>query len=356
MTGSRQVPVGQLERLYAGCAAHFGSAPADAVKFAHCIAQGDLRHDTQGVSLFAEFIWPQMASGAIRFTRTRDFEFLSLGVVCVDAARTAGQIVVTDVMDHVLQIAKAQGVGMGLVRNAGDIGMASAYAMQALARNAIGIVVVRGDHPLVAPWGSRDGLFGTNPIAVAIPALRFDPIVIDMSPAVFSVGTLVETVRTGLKGDTVSVVDREGLYGADPSVIVMDPDCREPRLDGAILPIGAKGSALLVLTEILGGILAGAFDQAARDSVLEFPTSVCLIAISIDAVMPSSQFRHRIDALIESVLSTRPAEGFAEVLLPGMRAARLERHRRQAGIEIGLKHWRLLQEIARVTGQFWPLD
>lgn len=354
MSDLRRVPIEQLERLYTGCAAHFGATPADAAKFAQCIVQGDLRHETQGVSLFAEFIWPQMESGATRFTHTSAPKFLSRGVVSVDAASVAGQIVLTDVMESVLQIAKTQGIGLGLVRNAGDIGMASAYAMQALDEDAIGIVIARGDRPLVAAWGSRVGLFGTNPIAVAIPALRFDPIVIDMSPAVFSVGALVEAVRAGLIGGSVSVVDSAGLYSADPSVILKETERREPRLDGALLPIGPKGSALLVLTEILGGILTGSFDRPACNAILDFPASACVIAISIKAIMDPSRFRLGVDSFIEKVLTTEPAEGFVEVLLPGMRAARLERNRRKNGVEVKPNHWYLLKEIAYSTGQTWP--
>jgi LDH2 family malate/lactate/ureidoglycolate dehydrogenase len=338
-TAQRLIKIDRLRDIYFKCAIEAGADAEGAQTFAQCLSLSDLRHETQGVSLFCEFILPQIREGRIHFNRPRHEE-LRPALISVDAGGCAGQITLSNAMDEIVDRAKRLGVAMALVRETGDIGMASAYAMRALEHDTIGVVVCRGAAPLVAPWGAKKGLFGTNPIAVAVPAGRNAPIVIDMSPSLFSVGTLVQAAKRDERSDAACVVTMEGEYSNRPLDIVSDVGRREPPLLGALLPFGVKGSALLVLTEMLAGALnAAPLNIEPQTSAF---SSCCLIAIDIAAALDPAQFKRQVDAFIDYATALPPAQGFSQILLPGQRAAELARERMLSGILVREDHWRTL--------------
>ncbi len=74
-------------------------------------------------------------------------------------------------------IAKAKRTGIGRVgaRMSNHAGPAALYAMMPLSHYMIGIYLAVGSNNDLPPWGARDNLLGTNPIAIAIPALEEPP-------------------------------------------------------------------------------------------------------------------------------------------------------------------------------------
>jgi LDH2 family malate/lactate/ureidoglycolate dehydrogenase len=81
-------------------------------------------------------------------------------------------------------IAKAKRTGVGWVgaRMSNHAGPAALYAMMPLPHDMIGIYLAVGSNNHLPPWGARENLLGTNPIAIAIPALEEPPVVLDMAP------------------------------------------------------------------------------------------------------------------------------------------------------------------------------
>jgi LDH2 family malate/lactate/ureidoglycolate dehydrogenase len=342
---SHTIALSHLQAIYRLCARAHGATDPQAELFSDCLSMGDLRHPTQGASLFCEFLLPLLQNGRIHF-HAPPLTDVTPSVTTVDAGHCAGQIIASHAMDAAIERADLFGIGMSLVRNAGDIGMASVYAMRALRHNAIGVVVSRGAAPLVAPWGSSQGVFGTNPISVAVPSDRSPPIVVDMSPAVYSVGTLVEAARQGAQSRSASVVDLDGEYLTEPAAIVSDLDRREPPLAGFLLPEGVKASALLVAMEMLAGGLNDA--QSVECEKGAHTASCCLIAIQ-PAKVGMVGFNEYVDRFIERFAGLKPAKGFSSVLLPGQRAFMRERERRMNGIPVRQDHWETLCKIEMGT-------
>lgn len=347
---SRRLPIQQLRSVYRSVALALGADAAEADIYADCYARADLRHDTQGLSLWLEWGLPMAEAGGGRFGVTPVVTGDTAACVRVDGQRGFGQVIATRVMSELLVKSATAGVAFATVANITEIAMAANYAMQCLEHDCIGLAMSTAGPPNVAPWGSRDALFGPNPLACAVPTASGPPLVIDMSCATYSVGTLVNAARLGKVNASATVVDASGRYRVDPASIVSDLSRREPPLTGAILPEGPKGSALLLLVEILAGLLSGAGPSAAQTQwTAASPPNVgaFLGVIRIAPFADVTRFKQQVAAYLANIMACTPAEGFAKVVFPGLRAAELERARLLDGIPVCDRHYRGLLEVCR---------
>jgi phosphoglycerate dehydrogenase-like enzyme len=63
-----------------------------------------------------------------------------------------------------------------------SLGGRAANSPAAVAASCDCIYLAVGSNNHLPPWGARENLLGTNPIAIAIPALEEPPVVLDMAP------------------------------------------------------------------------------------------------------------------------------------------------------------------------------
>lgn len=101
----------------------------------------------------------------------------------------------------------------------------------------------------MAPWGGRRPLFGTNPIAFAVPVPDGDPLVVDLSLSKVARGRVMAAQQKGQPIPEGWALDAGGRPTTDAS----------EALGGTMLPAGdAKGAALALVVELLSGGLTGA--------------------------------------------------------------------------------------------------
>ena len=339
-----------LRDIYRQVACALGADDEEARIYAECFSRADLRHDTQGLPLWLEWALPLAEAGGAQFGRPLKIVRESPSGVVIDGAEGFGQIIAARTMDLVIEKAKKQGVAIGLVSSTTDMAMVGNYAMQALEHGCIGVAACTAGPATVAPWGGRDPVFGTDPLAVAIPAGDGPPIVIDMCCAAYSIGTLVQAARLGRVDDRHVVTDRDGVYLNTPAAIVSDLTMREPPLTGAILPEGVRGMSLLLLVEVLAGLLSGngaSLDQIDWSNSAPPRVGAFFCAIDISKFASLDNFEAKLRGFAEAVRAIAPAVGFEEVRLPGDRAAALADAREKAGILVSEKHWALLQSLFR---------
>ncbi|WP_133306482.1 Ldh family oxidoreductase [Pseudomonas sp. LS-2] len=354
-----RIRVERLQQIYRKFALSYGAGDIDAQVFADCLLRADLRgHNTQGIGL-APYLEELFASGVTRFGQ--DFEVVkeSPATALVDGHAGVGQIISTRAMSMAIQKAKALGIGLVTVRNSGDCGMASNYAIQAMEQGLIGISMSTGPS-LVAPWGGRDARFCTNPLALAVPAGRKDPIVLDMATSACSMGAVVLAARDGVLLAGKSVVDREGVYTDDPSRVILNNMHRESRMSGALLPAGPKGFGMVLLVELLAGLLSGERswenETVATSEARPAHYSQTFIAISIEHFHEPSAFLSAAERMVETLLGSRPAEGFAKVRLPGTGAVDKEDDYRKNGVIVREEEWEMLLAMASRLGFEVPAD
>src|SRR5690349_23367173 len=98
----------------------------------------------------------------------------------VDARNAMGQIAAHFAMSAAIERARTTHVAFAPVRNSNHCGAMDFWAMMALPHDMIGLATTNA-LPTMAPWGGVDKIVGINPLAVAIPADREAPVVLDIA-------------------------------------------------------------------------------------------------------------------------------------------------------------------------------
>jgi LDH2 family malate/lactate/ureidoglycolate dehydrogenase len=243
-------------------------------------------------------------------------------------------------------MAREFGVGIVSARRSTHFGMAANYSLQAMDAGYIGIVFTNASRAM-PPWGGREGLLGTSPIAVAAPGGKELPFDLDMSPAVAARGKIRRAARRGQSIPLGYALDAKGRQTTDPN-IALD--------GGTVQPIGGpKGSALAMLMDVLGGVISGsAFGGDVRNHFEEFdqPQNVghFIMAMKPDLFVSRDEYSKRMDKLVQRVHANPTAEGFDEVIMPGERERRLEADHRRTGVPFHAKEVGAMQEAAAKAG------
>jgi LDH2 family malate/lactate/ureidoglycolate dehydrogenase len=261
----------------------------------------------------------------------------------LNARNGLGQIAGTKAMALAMDKAATGGVGLVAVKNSNHFGIAAFFAMQALKRDMVGLVITNAS-PAIAPYGTKTPLTGTNPVAVAIPAAGQRPIVLDMSTSVVARGKIRLASVLGEAIPLGWALDTEGKPTQDAKAA----------LKGSMEPIGGpKGSGLSLIIDLLCGVLTGTSltgeVRNVTDNAGPSKTSHMFIAINIAKFIDPEQFKKNIDEVIRRIKSLPPV-GNSPAYLPGEIEFNLEAKRRMEGIPLSTKVLAELQNLAQKYG------
>jgi LDH2 family malate/lactate/ureidoglycolate dehydrogenase len=141
-----------------------------------------------------------------------------------------------------------------------------------------------------------------------------------------------------------------------PSGWAMDSEGRpstdtEKALQGLLMPLGGyKGSGLGLMIEILCGVLGGGAmsTEVGGVHIVDRPmlTSQTFMAIDVGRFMTADEFDERVRCLVNIVKSSRPAQGYDEVLVAGDPEWRIEDRRKREGIPIDQNVWLRFKDLA----------
>jgi LDH2 family malate/lactate/ureidoglycolate dehydrogenase len=229
------------------------------------------------------------------------------------------------------------------LRHTHHIGRLGAYVETLARAGLVGMVLtgggVRGGS--VAPYGSRDRLLGTNPIAIAVPTPDGQPsLVLDFATSALAEGTVAVAQANQQSIPTGAVIDTAGRATTRAGAFYEG---------GALLPFGGhKGSALMLMIEIIATTLADSAPIALPEYQQGNPTLI--LAWSVEAFIPHAVFTAHVGALVERIRHSQPADGFSEVLVPGEIEARSMAKRLREGIPLSDGTWRELAALAQSLG------
>ena len=302
-----------------------GTHPDDAAKVADSLIEGNLTgHDSHGVirlSGYIEAVTEGVVDAGARATIARRKGATGL----VDANRGFGQPAMWEATTLAGEIGRDLGVAAVAVANSYHIGRVGPY-VESLARQGLIGIAMANCAPSVAPFGASSRVFGTNPIAWAVPrADRDQPISHDIATAAIAEGKLKVARAKGVTVAPGLLVDVDGNPTIDPNDFYAG---------GAILAFGDhKGSGLSFLAQLLGRGLAGM-----DPSMYTGPRGVngpVLLAIDPECFAPSyDEFIDRIEAQCAAVKNARPEAGLDAITLPGEPERRARAERLQTGIPI----------------------
>lgn len=324
---------------------------AEAIINADNLVEADLSGvESHGVSGFMAIFAKRIRLGQTRPVLELKTEREGLSSGFYDGCNSLGASIANKMMEVVIEKAGKTGVAFATVKNSNHYGMAGYWAQMALPHNMIGFTGAIAK-ARVAPWGGTVPCFGTNPCAFAVPAGKQFPIVIDMATAA------VARSKIRLAAERNEPIPLGWALSADGSATT---DAKAA-MAGALLPFGgAKGSAIALLVEILGGILAGGvFSTASNDMILDFtkPANISHYfgAINVGAFAPVDKFKNDIDQLIVDMKNNPPAQGFDQVRIPGERRWRTREKRLREGIPLKQTVIEVLRKEGKECGlEYFP--
>jgi len=308
-----RVPGAQLTAFIARAYVAAGLPADDAQTLADLMVEADLRgSDTHGVIRLPLYVRRIRAGGV---NARPNFRVLNdrPSAALIDGDNGMGHLVMHRAAALAINKAKATGIGWVGARMSNHAGPAALYATMPLKHDMIGLYFAVGSNNHLPPWGGSESLLGTNPMAVAVPALDEPPIVLDMAPTVAAYGKVRLKAQRGEPMPVGWMIDRDGKPLTDPK-----------RADeGHLLPIGDyKGYGLSLII----GILAGALNRAALGrEVIDFvketgkPTNTgqAIAAIAIETFMPVGGFKRTIDQVVRDIRNSRRLPGVERIWLPG---------------------------------------
>ncbi len=134
------------------------------------------------------------------------------------------------------------------------------HETEALAMNDVAALACVCYLPSVAPAGSTEALFGTNPVSFAWPRPNLTPLVFDMATAAMAKGDVQIAANEGRELPPGCGLDAQGNPTTNPAEI----------LKGVLIPFGGyKGSAIAMMVELLAAGLIGenfSFEAAQKDN------------------------------------------------------------------------------------------
>ncbi len=312
-----------------------GMPDQDAITVAALMAEADLQgSDGHGVIRMPHYARRIRAGGfnlhpTIRVLQERP------GMALIDGDNGMGHLVMTRAAELAIEKARVAGVAWVGTRMSNHAGPASLYARKPLAHDMLGMYFAVGNANHLPPWGGLDMLLSTNPIAVAIPAGRHAPIVLDMATTVAAYGKVKAKAQRGEMMPEGWMIDRQGKPLTDPR-----------RADeGFLLPIGGyKGYGLALIVGLMAGTLNGAamgkdVVDFNRDDTSATNTGQALVAIDVAAFGELNVFKDRVDKLIDDLRGSRRMPNVDRIWLPGEQssAKRVEYSRHGIPIPAGLR-------------------
>jgi uncharacterized oxidoreductase len=335
----------------AGC-----SEPEAATVARHLIESDLAGHPSHGVVRAPGYV-EAIATGRVVPGRSISVVTEGESLAVVDGGFGFGQIVGGQAVALGIAKAREQGVAVVGLRNAGHLGRISDWAELATRADLVSIhfVNVAGSR-LVAPFGSKERRFGTNPIAIGVPQGNDRPLLIDFATSVVAEGKTRVALNGGAPVPGDALVGPDGLPTGDPRVLYGEtadgvlPDAHAG--PGALRAMGdQKGSALALACELLAGVLTGSGTAQAD----RFRNGMLSIYVSPTHFL-AQRFGDEVKEFVDHVREAAPLTEGGATVVPGDLERRNRGRQLAQGIDLADGTWAQLEATATKLAVALPAD
>ena len=251
----------------------------------------------------------EVAVGTPRFSAQQEITIdkeTSLSYL-IDAGGNIGIWALYSAINLLVSKAKTVGFAIAGIHNSSPPGTGPAgYYAERIARRGFISMIFCGSSKIVAPSGSSERAFGTNPIAIGIPTSGV-PIVLDMATSTMPVFKVAEAL---IKGEVLPPnvgYDQAGVMTQAPMEVLGS---------GALMTFdrGPKGSGLALMVELLasaltGGCLPGEADNKNWGNLA--------LAIDPDLLIGRESFLKRVDQTIAHIKGLKRTDPASDIRVPG---------------------------------------
>ncbi len=318
----------------------FRAAGADpeptAILVEHLVDANLAGHDSHGVLRIPAYV-QAMKRGRIQPNARPEILRETAVSALVDGRWTFGQVSARYGAEVAIAKAKAAGVAVVGVIRSNHIGRLGTYPTLAAQQGVVLMVTVGGLGRSVAPYGGRQGAFGTNPLSFGFPSGEHPDVLVDFATSAIAGGKVMVARAKHEPVPPGCLLDKDGNPTTDPNAYFAG---------GMLLPFGGhKGSALAALAVLLSQVLVPAADYEGAAGSGTF-----LLGIDAGIFRDRATVEAEADQVVEKIKAVPPAPGFAEVLVPGEPEVRTAARRRAEGIPVAEDTWAEIVATAASVG------
>jgi len=291
-----------ISRALMASGATEAQARPTAVALVSAEAEGQIGHGFSRLEDYAA----QVKSGKINTDAAITVTALRPASILINADCGFAYPAIETAISALIPVAKEMGIAVAAVGNSHHCGALSLQVEKLAKAGLIGMMFTNAPKA-IAPWGSHQPLFGTNPIAFAAPRKEANPLIIDLSLSKVARGKVMNAKKQGKPIPEGWALDAAGNPTTDA----------EAALGGTMLPIGdAKGAALALMVEILAAPLTGSAFSYEAGSFFTAEGVRPRVGQTLIAIRPNSDGTGFADRLEELLKSITDLEG---TRLPGTR-------------------------------------
>lgn len=264
------------------------------------------------------------------------------GVSIFDMHGLAPSLKIKEIHDDLEKRAKSNGIAATGFLNTSGIITLNLWADGLAKKDLIGIALFDGGAKCTVPIGGTRGIFGTNPMAYAIPTAD-QPIVLDMATSEIPFFELKAAKENNIPLKPNAAVDRHGRSTKNAADALSDESVAN------LLPMGGgfKGYGIMLLIEILTGSLIGGMlstEQKAGWNPSEY--GCFLLALDIGSFTDLDLFKNKVSKMCQDIRREPPADGFDKVVVPGDRGmSKLKEAQQKGSIEVDNKIMNALEKL-----------
>jgi L-2-hydroxycarboxylate dehydrogenase (NAD+) len=342
-----RIPAATLRAFLVDVLVACGLSDIDAATVAAAMVEADLTgSDAHGVFRLAGYV-RDFKRGA--FNPRAKVSVLERGpaTALIDGDQGMGHVVMTYAANLAVELARQSGVGWVGARRSNHAGAGATYATIPLAHGMVGVYGAASSVNHMAPWGGTEPLLGTNPIAVAIPAGKEAPVVLDIATSLASNGAIRTHELEGKPMPAGWVQNRQdGAPVTDPRRIT----------EGTYLPMGGyKGFGLSLIIGLLAGPLnRAAFGRDVKDFAAprggDSNVGQFVIALDVARFLPLDAFRAEVDRHIRELASSQRLPGVDAIRVPGQGRVARRAERERNGIPLTAALLAQVDEVATSLG------
>jgi len=273
----------------------------------------------------------------------------------LDANGAMGMSLSKKTMVRIIEKARISGAAFASIRNSNHYGIAGYYSEMAAREDMIGICMTN-TAALGVPTFGRTAMFGTNPIAVSVPAHQERMFTLDMSTTAVTRGKIEVYEREGKVLPMGWAVDTTGAVTGDAGKLLDDMLYQR---GGGLLPLGGageqfgghKGYALAVMVDIMTAITSGGvFGKSVMDSEAT-SARVCHFfgAIRLDVFRDPEDLKSDMDRLLNELNTAEPAEGCERVYYAGQKEHEEQKRSDAQGVLLSEK---VVQQLINIGKEF----
>lgn len=267
----------------------------------------------------------------------------------IDGDNGMGIVLASKGIEIAVEKAKETGLTVVGIKNSGHCGMLADYTQYAARHQCLALATTNAPSNM-APWGGKQGFFGTNPFSYGVPAGEEQDIIFDMATSVVARGKITLARKNNEQIPFGWAITKEGKPTTDP----------DEALDGLVLPVGGpKGYGLAFLVDVLSGLFTGAafgpyIGSLYKDLDRNQRIGQFFFVMRADLFEPLEEFKRRIDQMIREIRQIPLAEGFEKIYMPGELEHEKAEERRMNGIPLNGSVLQELDAVGKRYGIDWP--